>query len=278
MRLLRLSELAIGQNDRVFRHTRWPALIVWLAAFCGDMAMLLSALAGRWKPGYIFGPTLLLFLLAFLRFVLARFRSSNWLVRANETGLFAQYRSYLNDQLPADQPSVLFISYGEIALARLVRERVLTPSTESSGTRTKFVRYVELELSCDTTPLALALLEERARKPLMRKRWYGGSSTLYLDYPLTISTPQFVRIRWDVVPGASRFLEYLRPYTKIAEAVSLTKAFTQLQSLGRKDQQEQLRDLAARGDTITAAYIAQKLYGCSLAEADRMVQRWVEGK
>jgi hypothetical protein len=53
---------------------------------------------------------------------------------------------------------------------------------------------VSLELSCDTTILALALLEERAKKPLMRKRWYGGSSTLYLDYPLTITAPHFVRI------------------------------------------------------------------------------------
>ena len=82
--------------------------------------MLLSALAGKWKPGYIFGPAVLLFLLLLLRFVSTRFHSSNWLVRANETGLFAQYRSYLNYQLPADQPSVVFIPYGEIASARLV--------------------------------------------------------------------------------------------------------------------------------------------------------------
>jgi len=133
-------------------------------------------------------------------------------------------------------------------------------------------------LSGDTTPLALALKAERTKKPLMQKRWYGGSSTLYLDYPLTITAPPYLRIRWDVVPGASRFLDYLRPYTKIAESVSLTKVFTHLQSLSQEHQQEQLRDLAARGDTITAAYIAQKLYGCSLAEASKIVERLVDGK
>ena len=53
----------------------------------------------------------------------------------------------------------------------------------------------------------------------------------------------------------------------------MTKVFTNLQSLSRENQQEQLRDLAVRGDTITAAYIAQKLYGCSLAEASKIVER-----
>src|ERR1700730_2410999 len=132
MRLLRPSEVDIGPSDRVFRHARLRALILWLAAFCGDAVMVFYALAGKWKPGYILGRAALLFLLLFLRFVTARFHPSNWLVRANETGLFVQYRSYLNYQLPADEPSVVFISYGEIAAARLIRERVQTPDLAHS--------------------------------------------------------------------------------------------------------------------------------------------------
>jgi hypothetical protein len=60
MRLLRLSEVEIGPNDRVFRHPRIPALIVWLGLFCGAAAMFFYALAGKWKPGYVFGPDLYL--------------------------------------------------------------------------------------------------------------------------------------------------------------------------------------------------------------------------
>src|SRR5579859_3054926 len=176
MRLLRLDEVEVGATDRVFRHARLPALVLWLAAFCGTAAMLLNAFAGNWKPGYVFGPVALLFLLLFLRFVTARFHPTNWLVRANETGLFAQYRSYLNYQLPADEPSVVFIAYGEIASARLVRERVQTPDPSHYGaTQTQFLRYIELELSGDTAPLANALQVERSQKPLMEKRWYGSS-------------------------------------------------------------------------------------------------------
>jgi hypothetical protein len=47
MRLLRLSEVEIGLNDRVFRHARLRALLLWLAAFCGDAVMFFSAVTGR---------------------------------------------------------------------------------------------------------------------------------------------------------------------------------------------------------------------------------------
>jgi hypothetical protein len=279
MRLLRPSEVELSPNDHVFRHPPMRALIVWLAVFCGAAAMFFYAFAGKWKPGYIFGSAILLFLLPTLRIVTARFHPSNWLVRAIETGIYAKYRSYLNYQLPADEPAVVFISYGEIASTRLVRERVQTPDPSHNGaTQTHFLRYIELELSGDTAPLANALQIERSEKAPMEKHWYGSGSTLYQDYPVTMTTPPFLRIRWDVVPRASRFLDCLRPYTRIADPVSLTQDFTQLQSISREEQQKQLRDLAARGQLVTAIYIARKLYGSTLVEAKQMVEGLAEGE
>jgi hypothetical protein len=52
------------------------------------------------------------------------------------------------------------------------------------------------------------------------------------------------------VRGAHKFLDALRPYTVIADTVSLTQDFTHLKSLNREDQQKQLRELAVRGQTI----------------------------
>jgi hypothetical protein len=46
--------------------------------------------------------------------------------------------------------------------------------------------------------------------------------------------------------GAHKFLDALRPYTVIADPVSLTQDFTHLKSLNREDQQKQLSELAAR--------------------------------
>lgn len=233
---------------------------------------VLQCLTGNWKPGYIFGAALLLFLLLFLRFVTTRFSPSNWLVRANQTGLFAQYRSYLNYQLLADEPSVVFISFGEIAAARLIRERVQTTDREHPGdTQTQFLKYIELELVGDTAPLASALQIERSSKPLMKKRWYGSGSTLYRDYPLTMRTPPFLRIRWDVVPRATRFLDYLRQFVNIEDPVSLNEDFTRLQFLSHEEQQKQLRELVIRGETFAALYIARTLYGFSLLQAKTMM-------
>ena len=279
MRLLRLQDVEIGLNDRVFRHARLQALIVWLAGFAATTALFFHAYTGKWPPGYIFGSFLLLFVLFTLRMVTARFHPSNWLVRMNETGIYVQYRSYLNYQLPTDDPSVVFVSLGEIASARFVKERVETPDTTKPGaTQTQYLRYVDLELSGDPAPLAKALQAERGEQAPLEKRWYGTSSTLYRDYPLTMTAPTLLRIRWDVVPGAHKFLNALRPYTVIADPVSLTQDFTRLKSLSREEQQQQLRELAARGQTITAMYAARKLYGCSLGEAKEMLDSLRENK
>ena len=272
MRLLRLQEVATGSMDRVFRHSQMRALIAWLAGFAATAAFFFGAYTRKWPPGYFFGSFLLLFVLLTLRMVTARFHPSNWLVRMNETGINVQYRSYLNHELPPDDPSVVCLSLGEIASARLVKERVETPdSANRSATQTQYLRYIELELSGDTALLADALRSERGEQAPLKKRWYGSSSTLYQDYPVTMTSPPFLRIRWDVVPGAHKFLDALRPYTVIADPVSLTQDFTRLKSLNREEQQKQLRELAARGQTITAVYAARELYGCSLGEARELV-------
>jgi hypothetical protein len=50
---MRLSEVQVGLNDRVFRHVRLRALLLWLAALFGVAAMLINAVTGKWRPGYI---------------------------------------------------------------------------------------------------------------------------------------------------------------------------------------------------------------------------------
>jgi hypothetical protein len=277
MRLLRRQNVEIGPNDRVFRHARLRALIVWLAGFAATAGLFLHAYTAKWPPGYLFGSFLLLFMLLTLKMVTARFHPSNWLVRMNETGIYVQYRSYLNYQLPANDPSVVFLSFGEIASARLIKERVETPDTTKPGAaQTQYLRYVELELSGSPAPLADALQAELGEQAPAEK--YGTTSTLYRDYPVTMSAPASIRIHWDVVPGAQKFLDGLQPYTVIAHPVSLRQDFTHLKSLSREDQQKQLRELVARGQNITAIYAARKLYGCTLGEAKQMVDSLHENK
>jgi len=274
MRLFRLSDVEISFRDRVYACSRTRAVLCFAASLGAVTWLTFHAYRTGWKPGYFMAAMILLFFELMRRFFTARFRPSNWLVRMNDTGLYIQFRSYLNYHLPAEDLTVVFLWFGEIHSARLIRQRVEVPDPGSRGSAssTQFLRFVELELAGDLGPLAKALQAEAAQKAPMETRWYGRSSTLYQDHPVHMSSPPFLQIGWTVTPGSQNFLEALRPHTTIADPVSLTEDFTHLQFLSRDQQQKRLRELAARGETIAAVYIARKLYGCGLAEAKQMVE------
>lgn len=274
MRLLRQSDVEIGTNDRVFRYSRIHAVVAALAALAVAAWAGFHAYTAAWKAGYYIAAVIILFLDLMRRFVTARFRPSNWLARMNDLGVYVQFRSYLNYHLPAEDMTVVFISFGEIRSARLIKERVMVPDPQGHNrTETQFLRHIELELAGDVAQLAAALDTEAGENAPAEKRWYGTSSTLYQDHPVRMQSPPFLRIHWQVVPGTHKFLDALRPYTTIAETVSVSEDFSHLQSLSRDEQQKRLRELAARGQTVNAIYTAQKLNGCSLAAAKEMVER-----
>ena len=161
------------------------------------------------------------------------------LIRVNAPAAFGQFR--LNALLApflARYPQVDIELILDDRMVDLVKEGVGVPDPAKPGqTNTQFLRYVELEISGNTAPLVSALSNELGESAPMKKRWYGGSSsTLYQDFPVTITAPPFLRIRWNVFPGAKAFLEALRPYAVISETVSLTHDFAHLQSLSRDAQ------------------------------------------
>lgn len=271
MRLLPLGDVETSSSDRVFCYSRWHALLVVFAALALASWLVWHSYFRHWKPGYFVAGAIVLFVELFRRFVTARFRPSNWLVRMNDTGLFIQFRSYLNYHLPPDDLTVVFLSFGEIRSARLIKERVTVPDPQGHGNETQYLRYVELELSGDLAPLSAALDAEAGESAPEEKHWYGTSSTLYQDHPARMQSPPFLRLHWQVVPGPHKFLDSLRAYTTIADTVSLTEDFAHLQNLSREEQQRRLRELVARGQTIAAVYMARKLYGGSLGDAKTLV-------
>ena len=271
MRLLRLSEVQMSPRDRVFYYSRTWAVALALIALGTVAWLVFYSFNAGWKLGYYIAGVIVLFSELLRRFITARFRPTNWLARTNDEGVFIQFRSYLNYHLPAEDLTVVFVSYSEIRSARLVRERVQLPN-EDGGYDTQFLRYVELELEGDIAPLGKALQAELIERAPQEKRWYGSSSTVYQDHPVRMQSPPFVQMRWRVVPCAQRFLEALRPYTTIGDPVSLMQDFAHMQGLSREEQQLRLRELTERGETITSIYIARKLYGCGLTEAKEMVE------
>ena len=140
MQLLRLADVQISPSDRVYSYSRTRAAVVLLIVL-GTVAWLsFHAVTAGWKVGYYIAAAVLLFFLLAVRFITARFRSSNWLVRANDQGIFIQFRSYLNYHFPPEDMTVVFLSYGEIRSARMIRERVETLDPQGHGTTTQYLR------------------------------------------------------------------------------------------------------------------------------------------
>jgi hypothetical protein len=272
MRLLRLGDVEVGPNDGIYRHSRVRASLIAATGLFAALALVSHTLATGWKPAWYFAAVMVLLFLLMRRFVVACFRPSNWLVRMNNSGVFIQFRSYLNYHLAADDLTVVFITWPEIRSARLVRERTKVSSPDR-GTATLTLRYVELELQSPPGPLGEALQAELVERAPKEKRWYGTTSTLYEDYPVRMPSPPFLQVQWSVVPRAQNFLEALRPHTTIAEPVLIRQDFAHLRSLSREEQEKRLRELAHKGDTIVAVYTARKLYGCELSEAKDIVER-----
>ena len=265
MRLMRALEVPETPGDRLFRASRWHAVLFVLVCVIACATMIWRGWPAL-RPAYYISAAILLFLFLMHRFITARFHPSNWLVRMNDEGLFIHFRSYLNEHLPVENPTVVFLAFSDIRSARRVREW-LTVRTMDGSSETQIHRYVELELAMDPAPLAQALAEECARPGVPEKRWYGTSSTLYRDYPVLMQSPPFLRLEWRVAPNARAFLKALRGHVEIAEPVSVSQDFTKLQTLTRVEQEKRLRELVQRGQTMAAVHMASKLYALDLTKA-----------
>lgn len=169
MRLLRLADVPTTERDRVFRYSPARAVLATCALLGASGGLAALGWSGRNWVAYYVAAILLIGLLVLRRFVAARFRPSNWLLRLADEGVFVQFRSYLNYHFPEDDLTVVLIYYREIGSARLVRERRDIPTRASPPAQVDRVtqvwqRLVELDLTGDAAPLARALAEESARR------------------------------------------------------------------------------------------------------------------
>lgn len=272
MRLMRLSDVTISERDRVFRYSQERAALFSVVAFGVVVALLWFGWARRSGLAVYLGVVIVLGIFVMRRFILARFRPSNWLARMSDGGVFIQFRSYLNHHFPADDLTVVFIPYAAIQSARRVTERRDVPYRDPDWQRAVRVAQqtrglIELELADDPAPLAEALEAEIARKGPAARHWYGSSSTRYNHAPVWLESPSLLRVEWGVAPGADSFLEALRPHTKIEAPVEVTLDYMLLKGLSREEQERSVAALAASGQVISAVYLARRLFAYDLPHA-----------
>jgi hypothetical protein len=272
---MRLGDVPKSERDRVFRYSPGRAAALSLVTFGAVAALLYFGLSRRSGLAIYLAAAIVVGMLVMRRFILARFRPSNWLVRLGDGGLFLQFRSYLNHHFPADDLTVAFIPYSAVRSARRVTERRDIPYRAPDWYRAVRVtrqtrRLVELELADDSS-LAKALEDEVSRKPPTEKHWYGTSGTKYNHAPVWLAGSGLLDVEWGVAPGADSFLEAIRSYAKIEAPVEVTVDYTRLKGLSREEQERRIAELAGSGQIIAAVYVARRLLGYDLTQARSFV-------
>src|SRR5450432_3087250 len=134
MKFYRLDEVPVSRDDQVFKESPTINAIAAFILFGIAITALVLGLE-KWRPqgmapslpywvAGIFG-LIGLFPLAHFR---ASLKPSNWLLRCNLSGIIIKYRAYENWRFPADTVQAVGFDYGEIAWAKLFKERRTTPS------------------------------------------------------------------------------------------------------------------------------------------------------
>src|SRR4051812_4025610 len=114
MKLIRERDVPIGNGDRVYRYSRARAVVAYGTIVAGFAALFVVGSRGHVLPLQIISVIGIFGLSLARRFLAARFRPSNWLVRQSENGLYLHFRSYLNYHFSPDDRTVAFIPYREI--------------------------------------------------------------------------------------------------------------------------------------------------------------------
>ncbi|MBM4263091.1 MAG: hypothetical protein FJ145_16875 [Deltaproteobacteria bacterium] len=275
MQLLRLSEVPLRDQDRSFGYSRARALGGASLVLCAAaLAIYLGNVTLSWL-GYFIAGVIVIGLLLYHKAIIARFQSTNWLVRMTGDGLFIKFRSYLNAHFAADDHVVVFIPYSEIATAKLIHEvqRVADRDEDNRPTETtRKRRVVELELNGDSRQLAIAIASEQ--DTVLAKTRIGAErpSTRYHHFPVRLPTMKRLMIEWGVVPAADVFLDALTRHTLVRPAESATKDLTVNDTLTREDQENRLLELVESGQKLVAIAEARRLYAYNLTEAQSFIE------
>ncbi|TMA80594.1 MAG: hypothetical protein E6J74_39725 [Deltaproteobacteria bacterium] len=275
MQLMRSADVPLDRRDRVFHYSGFRAVtgaMILVAIALG--ALVFGWLKNAWIAYYV-AAVVAICLLIFQRLVTARFRSSNWLIRLTDHGLFVKFRSYLNHHFSDQDFTVVFLPYSEIRSVKLVKERQELPDRDDTNQSTTIIRtrrIIDLELSDDSTQLAEALAKERERVFAKPTQGTGRTSSRYQHFPVRLPSPTLLRIEWGVVPDPQTFLDGLTRHTLVRDTEETSRDFVNFDGLSREEQETRLLELAESGDMIGAVGMARKLYSYDLAAAKHFVE------
>jgi hypothetical protein len=254
-----------------FRYSRLTPVIVAALLVAGLVALLDRGRTHANPFAYYLAALLFAFLWIYQSMLVARMRSTNWLVRVAEQGIYIKFRSYLNHHFPASEATAVFIPFRDVRLTRLIRERQTLMDSDGRGARSQRRTIVEIELKRDAPEIDEALAAERRAGAPRVARWYGSSAGKFRHHPVRMSTPRTIALEWGVVPRAKHFLAIMAVHAPV-ESAKVVRDYTALGALARHEQESRLLELAEHGQVMDAVRLARSLYGYDLAEAKLFVE------
>jgi hypothetical protein len=280
MTFYRLNDVPVSRDDVVFRQSPLRSAIIG-AIFLGIAATSIVCAIEKWPRGtsvvflYIFGAFLGLIGLAWAFNFRATLKPTNWLLRCQLGGLFIKYRAYENWRMPADTLQAVGFDYGEIAWAKLVKERRRSPNADSKGgSQTEFLTYIDFGMAnSDLSALEANLDAERGIRP------DNGLNMVIMDFPVQVLPGGIVEIRWNagIRPSAKKALAVLGQRVKILDTEHRKTDLTHRFGANPEDEKAKIIALVKSGDQFGAVKLAQQVYGHNLTQAHEFVTKLTPG-
>lgn len=275
MRFYKLDEVPISRDDVVFKESPAVNAIAALILFGIAIAVITCGIE-KWPPGksptsflYFAGGMCALIGLFPLAFFRASLKPTNWLLRCQLSGLFIKYRAFENWRLPADTLQVVGFDYGEIAWAKLVKERRKSPNTDGKGGfQIQWLTYIDLGMANpDLSALETNLQAERALRPA------GALKLVFMDFPVQVLPGAVIEIRWGngIRPSPTKALQVIGQRVKILETEHRKTDLTHHDGANPEEEKAKILALANTGDHIGAVKLAQEVYGYNLTQANDYV-------
>jgi hypothetical protein len=201
----------------------------------------------------------------FLRDILAKFRSTNWVLCVQPDGLWINLRP-LQRRPAGGLATAIHLPYREIARVRRHIDTWTTPSGEAGSIRSTHWKLESLDLhlaSGDARALLPPLVEARA-------------SSKGLPTSVTLPAPGVIRIAWrgpglghDVVPGLGRVLAEMGQRLVVADTTRTDRP--DWHQLSDAELDELIEQLVRSGDSLQASGLLIRRRGCSATEAHVLV-------
>ena len=279
MQLLKIKDVQLTTQESVFKES---ALVQFLAGLIGvgfGIGMFLGYRYGK-LPFYVFilsGVLPALFSIMCFRHCAKAMSPTNWLLAIGPDRVLIKFRSYLNTQLPEEDPQVVSLSFSEIEAAQITKEKIRYYRSQGNSKTTEYQTHFDLHIKTDSLqPLRERLRYERSVKTYKDSGIYK-SSTKARHYPVSVPEDKIIRIHWRcsgsfVTGGIKKAADLLARNHVIIKPVQrkisdfTTKAVQDGAKAGDK-----ILELAESGNIIAATKLAKRVYNYDTTQAKKFV-------